>query len=254
MWRGVVRRAFSALPINGLRLVRVIAAAGLALGAASCASQSNMQLASAGPIAVASGATITFESIDGPPPEVFSKLVSNLNDEAQSMKIPVVARSANATYRVRGYVSATVERGKTSFAWVWDIYDADKNRALRITGEEPAAAGRRGRNAWTAADDPVLRRMANKGMDRIAAFLSNSNVPPPLFMPPTEPSGVTLASARDDSPEGAGIFRPIGSGETTGSAVAPEPAAEPSPEPKQPKRAKPVKRPATTAAALAAER
>jgi hypothetical protein len=179
---------------------------------------------------------------------VFRKLVASLNDEAQSRKIPVVARSAAATYRVRGYVSAMVERGKTSFGWVWDIYDADKRRTLRIAGEVPAAAGKR-RDAWSAADEPLLRRMASSGMDRIAAFLNNSTEPPPP--PAPEEPGILLVTARDDSPEAAGIFRLFGAGETTGAAPTPEPAPEPPP---QAKRGKPTKRPATTAAALSAAR
>ena len=117
---------------------------------------------------------MAFESIDGPPPEVFRKLVANLNDEAGARQIAVVSRNGAATYRVRGYVSALVERGKTTFAWVWDIYDTDKRRTLRIAGEEPAAAGRSGRDAWSGADEQVLRRMARDGMDRIAGFLNSS--------------------------------------------------------------------------------
>jgi hypothetical protein len=244
---GAVRRAFGAAQISPSRSFRAVAIAALALGAAGCASQPGAGLASFGPMPVASGATISFDSIDGPPPEVFRKLVASLNDEAQSRKIPVVARSAAATYRVRGYVSAMVDRGKTSFGWVWDIYDADKRRTLRIAGEEPAAAGKR-RDAWAAADEPLLRRMAGNGMDRIAAFLNNSTEPPP---PAPEAPGIMLVTARDDSPEGAGIFRLFGAGETTGAAPAAEPAPEPAP---QPKRAKPAKRPATTAAALDAAR
>jgi hypothetical protein len=217
-----------------------VAIAALTLGAAGCASQPGAGLARFGPIPVASGATISFDSIDGPPPEVFRKLVASLNDEAQARKIPVVARSAAATYRVRGYVSAMVERGRTSFGWVWDIYDADKRRTLRIAGEEPAAAGKR-RDAWAAADEPLLRRMASNGMDRVAAFLGSSTEPPPPSAP--EAPGIMLVTARDDSPEAAGIFRLFGTGETTGAAPAPEPAPEPPP---QPKRGKLGKRPAAT--------
>jgi hypothetical protein len=249
---GAVRRAFGVPQINWLRPASAIAIAAVALSAAGCASQPGARYASAGPMPVASGATITFDSIDGPPPEVFRKLVASLNDEAETRKIPVVARSANATYRVRGYVSAVVDHGKTSFGWVLDIYDADKHRTLRIAGEEPAGTGRH-RNAWAAADDPLLRRMASTGMERIAIFLTSDVLPP--MGPAVEPAGVTLASVRDESPEGAGIFRLFGAAETTGAAVAPEAESEPAPPPAQPKRGKPVKRPAaTTAAALDAER
>ena len=202
-----------------------------ALALAACAGGCSLASTSA-PLSMAStaasGATIAFESIDGPPPEVFNKLVTSLNAEAGARHIAVVSRSAPATYRVRGYVSAMVERDKTSFAWVWDIYDTDKRRALRISGEEPAGAGRR-RDAWTAADEPVLRRMAGNGMEQIAGFLRS---PAPSLAAAPEPSLVTLVSRRDDSPEGAGILR--------------EPAPAPTAPPQGPRSAK------TRSAAIAA--
>ena len=100
---------------------------------------------------------MAFESIDGPPPEVFRKLVANLNDEADARQIAVVSRTGTATYRVRGYVSALVERGKTTFAWVWDVYDTDKRRTLRIAGEEPR---RRQPHAATPGRAPTSRCFA----------------------------------------------------------------------------------------------
>ena len=103
--------------------------------ASGCSSQQTMRLASMN-VAATPNATVTFESIDGPPPEVFRKLVASLNDEASARQVAVVPRQAAATYRVRGYVTALVDRDKTSFAWVWDVYEGDKRRALRVTGEE----------------------------------------------------------------------------------------------------------------------
>jgi len=184
----------------------------LAASLGACASSSQfaqMNLASAKP-----GATVAFESIDGPPPVVFNKLVASLNDEAGARKIAVVSRASPATYRVRGYVSALVDRGgKTTFAWVWDVYDSDKQRALRLSGEEPAAHSvrrdaRSASGAWAAADDQLLRRMAQNGITQMAGFL-NSSEPLPVPAPASEPSLLTLVSGRDDSPEAAGIFRPI---------------------------------------------
>ena len=156
--------------------------------------------------ASAPNSTLAFESIDGLPPEVSRKLVANLNDEAGARNIVVVQRSEPATYRVRGYVSAKVDRDKTTFVWVWDVYDTGKRRTLRIAGEERAAPGRR-RDAWAAADEPLLRRMAHEGMDRIAGFLNSPDTVPVTASAEPEPSLVTLVSGRDDTPEGAGIFR-----------------------------------------------
>src|ERR1044071_753741 len=134
-WTGV-RRILGAPQRNLSRPACVLAVAGLTVTAAGCSSLPSDGRAKLAGLS-ASGSTLAFESIDGPPPEVFRKLVANLNDEAAARRVAVVSRGSAATYRVRGYVSAMVDRGKTSFAWVWDVYDADKRRVLRITGEEP---------------------------------------------------------------------------------------------------------------------
>src|ERR1044071_7822791 len=134
MRSGRVRRAFCA-PLRLSRLSGVVAALAFAALAAGCSSQQTARFASLS--AAPTDATIAFESIDGPPPAGFRKLGAALNDEAPPRRVAVVSRGSAATYRVRGYVSAMVDRGKTSFAWVWDVYDADKRRVLRITGEEP---------------------------------------------------------------------------------------------------------------------
>jgi hypothetical protein len=190
------------------RPIGVFAAALLAASVGGCSS-SPLHGQSSLVSSAALGSTVAFESIDGPPPEVFNRLVATLNDEAGARKITMVSRSAAATYRIRGYVSAVVERGKTSFAWVWDVYDADKQRALRISGEELAGSGSRhdaksAAGAWTAADAQVLHRMARNGMDQIASFLDAPERPPTTA---PQPNPVTLVSRRDDSPEAAGIFR-----------------------------------------------
>jgi hypothetical protein len=229
-WLGVVR-AWGASRQCLSRRIGLLAVAVFAANAAGCASQplnGRLMMASL----PAAGATIAFESIDGPPPEVFQKLVTRLNDEAGNRKIAIVSRSAPATYRVRGYVSALVERDKTTFAWVWDVYDSDKRRALRIAGEEPAAAVKRRdaravAAAWTAADDQVLRRMARNGIEQIASFLNTpAAAPEPAAVP--EPALVTLAAARDDSPEAAGIFRA-----EQAATLAPDAAADTPPQPLQ---------------------
>src|ERR1051326_8662378 len=240
---GGVRRAFCApTRLSRLRLSRWIGAALIAAFTAGCSSQQAARLT---PISTAAvpNATITFESIDGPPPEVFRKLVASRNDEAASRQVPVVPRQAAATYRVRGYVTALADRDKTAFAWVWDIYDTDKHRALRITGEEPGAA-RHGRDAWTAADEQVLRGISRAGMERIATFLNAPNQAPgqtPGEPPAPGPLLPTLVST-DDSPEAAGIFR-IFNGSAPQTPPPSDPQAEPGkPAPEAAPKAAPAKR------------
>src|SRR5882724_4829416 len=226
-------RALAAARRSYSHRARVLAVAALAASTAGCSSlpSSNGRLSLAS--AISPGSTVAFESIDGPPPEVFRRLVADLNAEAGTRKIAVVSRESAATYRVRGYVSALVERDKTTFAWVWDVYDTDKRRTLRISGEEPAAAGKR-RDAWAAADEQVLRSMARNGMDQMSGFLNSAESPPAVA---PEPNFITLVSGRDDTPEGAGIVRLVGSQDQPTANATPEALANPPQPPKTKKRA-----------------
>ena len=152
------------------------------------------------------GATVAFESIDGPPPGQFHELVQALNNEAQTRRLAVLSRESPSTYRVRGYLAAKVVKRETTISWVWDVFDRDDRRALRITGAETANSRKLGRHhdAWSVADDEMLRRIARSSMDQLAAFLTSPEVAPGT--PDSEPRMV-LAGARDHTPESAGIFR-----------------------------------------------
>jgi len=153
------------------RSVACAVAALLAALASGCTTSntSNVALTTA-----STGPTIAFESIDGPPVGIFNRLVDNLSSEAQARNLAIASREGAANYRVRGYLAAQVIRGRTHISWVWDVYDDDKLRALRITGEE---AGGRGGDPWSVADDGMLRRIARASMDRLAAYLGNPGAP-----------------------------------------------------------------------------
>src|SRR5882724_6257742 len=131
-----------------------------------------------------SGATVAFESIDGPPPQVFDRMVNVLDSESKLRNLQIVSRDGSASYRVRSYLAAQVSRGRTTIAWVWDVYDRDQQRALRLSGEE--TAGRAGRDAWTAADDLVLRRIAQAGLSGLSGMINGTaplDAPPPAAPP-----------------------------------------------------------------------
>jgi hypothetical protein len=119
-----------------------------------------------------SGTTVTFESIDGPPPQVFDRMVGVLDSESKLRSLSIVSREGSASYRVRSYLAAQVSRGRTVVAWVWDVYDRDQQRALRLSGEEPA--GKAGRDAWASVDDLVLRKIAQAGLSGLSAMVNGS--------------------------------------------------------------------------------
>jgi hypothetical protein len=154
-----------------LRAQRMLGvAAVIALGcAASGCSTGGQNMAAFAQQASGGGRTLAFESIDGPPPAVFDRLVNALNSEAQGKSVLIVQRDGSAAYHVRTYLSAQVRSGRTVIAWAFDVYDRDQQRALRLTGEE--AAGKAGRDAWSTADDQVLRRIAQAGLNGMASYL-----------------------------------------------------------------------------------
>jgi hypothetical protein len=149
----------------------------------------------------AGGSTVAFESIDGPPPHVFDRMVDVLDSESKLRNLSIVSREGSASYRVRSYLAAQVSRGRTVIAWVWDVYDRDQQRALRLSGEEPA--GKAGRDPWTAADDLLLRKIAQAGLSGLSAMI-NGTVPDAPTPAPGR-SGPAVASAERPSPA-AGEF------------------------------------------------
>ena len=139
------------------------------------------------------GPTVAFESIDGPPPAVFERMVSVLDSESKLRNLSIVSREGSAAYRVRSYLSAQVIRGKTVIAWVWDVYDRDQQRALRLSGQE--VGGKARRDAWTAADDLVLRKIAQAGLSGLTGMVQGTPDAPPAL--PAGKRGPAVASAEE---------------------------------------------------------
>lgn len=135
------------------------------------------------------GPTVAFESVDGPPPQIFERMVNVLDSESKLRNLSIVSREGSASYRVRSYLSAQVSRGRTTIAWVWDVYDQNQQRALRLSGEEPG--GKAGRDPWSAADDLVLRKIAQAGFSGLGTMISGTA---PVDAAP-ERRGPAMASA-----------------------------------------------------------
>jgi hypothetical protein len=142
--------------------------------------------------------TVTFESIDGPPPQVFERMVGVLDSESKLRNLAIVSREGQASYRVRSYLAAEVSRGRTTIAWVWDVYDRDHQRALRLSGQEPA--GKAGRDAWTAADDLVLRKIAQAGLSGLSSMVNGTAPAEAPPVPAPDKHGPAVASAEAPSP------------------------------------------------------
>ncbi len=147
------------------------------------------------PASASGGQTVTFESIDGPPPQVFDRFVRVLDTESQTRNVAIVSRNSTAaSFRIRSYLSAQVRGSRTTIAWVWDVYDRDQQRSLRLSGEE--TGGKAGRDAWSIADDQLLHRIAQTGLIKLSGFV-NGTAPPenPADTPPANNrTGPAIAS------------------------------------------------------------
>jgi hypothetical protein len=187
---------------------------GLASAVAGCAG-SNPGASGTGPMAAPmtamaslsgppSAQTVTFESIDGPPQQVFDRFVRLLDAEAQTRNVAIVSRGSNAAgFRIRSYLAAYVRGSRTNIAWVWDVYDSNQQRALRLSGEESGGKAGRG-DAWTIADEALLRRIAQAGLTGLASFVNGTG---PTDKPSDTPApggqaGPAIAFA-DPSADGA---------------------------------------------------
>ncbi|WP_458757962.1 hypothetical protein ACSVBT_18140 [Afipia sp. TerB] len=184
---------------NAWTVLRALAALALLSVAAGCTAN--------GPSPTASqsfGPTVAFESVDGPPPQVFDRLVKALETESAGRSFSIVSREAPASYRVRSYLSAQVDRGKTVIAWVWDVYDRDQRRTLRLSGEEPAS--KNPKDAWASADDGVIRRIAQAGLAGLNGLIDGTapaqGAPAPQTTPPAGPA-IASADERTSPPMAA---------------------------------------------------
>ena len=185
-------------PRAAIAAVLLVMACGLGGCASGGAGGASFAMATSSP-------TVTFESIDGPPPQVFDRMVSVLDSESKLRSLSIVSREGAASYRVRSYLSAQINHGRATIAWVWDVYDRDQQRALRLSGEE--AAGKAGRDPWAAADDLVLRKIAQAGLSGLSAMV-NGTGPADTPVPGPVPGlrGPAVASAEPPSPA-AGEWR-----------------------------------------------
>ena len=163
-------------------------AALLTLASGCTTSSSNASLTTG----ATAGPTLAFESIAGPPPGVFNRLVDNISTEAQTRNLAIASREGASSYRVRGYLAAQVIRGRTHISWVWDVYDDDRLRTLRITGAPGSRGGAGPPRSGERPRGAVGPRPAPPRSPHLAAFLGTRAPrpppPPPARPPPPRPT------------------------------------------------------------------
>ena len=101
------------------------------------------------------------------PLQIRTALIDELDHAATDRKVELVGASADARYRVRGYLSTETEDGETKVAYVWDVFDSQKRRAKRLDGYEPryrrltSHLGSRQGRPWPSSRRPAWTRSPN---------------------------------------------------------------------------------------------
>jgi len=173
---------------------RIIGIVAFALSAAACTT-------TGGGLPTGQHSTVAFDRIDGLPPAVFDRYVRKLNDEAEARKVPVVTREGFAPYRIKGYASVWTRGRQATMSWVWEVFDSNGERVVRLAGDEKV--GPAGRDTWQSVSDEVLARAARNGMEQLAVY----------FRGPEGPSPVVASSGPEAAP-------PPSQDQPTGPAVA----------------------------------
>jgi hypothetical protein len=129
-----------------------------------------------------SGVPVALVSLDGAPEAVISRLSSAIASQAARRDITIVGIDGKPRYQVRGYLAAhALSDGKAELSWAFDIFDAQRKRARRFSGQEPLSSGQ----------DGQLQAVASKALDEVAEFLAAS---PEAVA--TRPGGQPAAAAR----------------------------------------------------------
>jgi hypothetical protein len=140
-----------------------------ALSLAACTETASDFNPAAAPRARAPGVPVALVSLDGAPESVIAKLSSAMAQQAARRDITIVGIDGKPRYQVRGYLAANaLSDGKAELSWAFDIFDSQRKRAKRFSGQEPLSSGQ----DWTAVSDPQLQAVAFKALDEIAEFLA----------------------------------------------------------------------------------
>jgi hypothetical protein len=165
---------------------RILSAWGAALLVAACqdAGLSGGQAARV----TAPGVPVAVETIEGGTPEIQAKVQDEVVSQASARRIELVSGADQPRYRLRGYVSAyATDDGDTALAIVWDVFDASKKRAQRVS--TTAVAKGQADDPWTRIGTTQIAKAASQSMDGVASFLATSSVPAQAEAAPSASSG-----------------------------------------------------------------
>lgn len=150
--------------MNGFHLLRGGLFMALAFGLAACQTGEGGSFSGAGvPIAV--------ETLDGAPAEMTVRVQQAVTSQASAYNIEIVPRESDPRFRLRGYLTAYATDDGTALTFVWDVFDASRHRAQRVT-VTTVSSRKAGEEPWASISDADITNAAGKSMNGVAQFLA----------------------------------------------------------------------------------
>jgi len=116
------------------------------------------------------GASLAIIRVEGPPPEIEALFQSRFTDAAQNREV-ALANLETASYRLRGFLTASPTQGATRVAYVLDVYDRQGRRVQRLSYEAGVKAAS---DPWAGLDEKSLSLLAEHGAEEVADFLATT--------------------------------------------------------------------------------
>lgn len=124
-----------------------------------------------GPMVAAPGVPIALDAIEGAPDGLSGKVNDAVVNQAMQRRIELVSPADPARYHLKGYLTATpTDAGSTEVTLVWDVFDASRKRAQRVTST--ATAPGQSANPWERVGDTQIMKVTSQSMNEVAAFIS----------------------------------------------------------------------------------
>lgn len=121
----------------------------------------------------ASEATVAFEPFIGMPGNRADELSRKIGEHAKKENLKLARRvDQNATYRVRGYMTAVGNESGTTVVYVYDVFRGE-TRVHRISGQE-TSKGSRG-DPWTGVENDALNNIALRTVVALKSWLSSGS-------------------------------------------------------------------------------
>jgi hypothetical protein len=113
----------------------------------------------------APGVPIKIAAVEGMPAERHDAVIAVVRGEALVHAIELT--ETDPRFFLRGYLGLQERDGEMRLGFVWDVFDANRTRARRITADVATSSA-----SWDEVGEAEIRNAAAKAMNEVAAFLA----------------------------------------------------------------------------------